>query len=44
MYRADFVAERDARERLAGEKELLAEDLRRLHRLNLQLLEQERHQ
>ncbi|KAE8744466.1 IKKgamma [Frankliniella occidentalis] len=39
VYRSDFIAERDCRERLAGEKEQLAEDLRRLHRHNLELME-----
>lgn len=37
VYRSDFIAERDCRERLAGEKEQLAEDLRRLHRHNQEL-------
>ncbi|KAK3907435.1 NF-kappa-B essential modulator, partial [Frankliniella fusca] len=40
VYRTDFIAERDCREKLAGEKEQLAEDLRRLHRRNLELQEQ----
>lgn len=37
VYRSDFIAERDCRERLAGEKDQLAEDLRRLHRHNQEL-------
>lgn len=40
VYQADFIAERDCRQRLAGEKEQLAEDLRRLHRQNLELQNQ----
>lgn len=41
MYRSDFIAERECRERLAGEKEQLAEDLRRLHRRNRELQDQQ---
>ncbi|XP_034237095.1 NF-kappa-B essential modulator [Thrips palmi] len=37
VYQSDFIAERDCREALAGEKEQLAEDLRRLHRHNQEL-------
>lgn len=41
MYRSDFIAERECRERLAGEKEQLAEDLRRLHRRYRELQDQQ---
>lgn len=41
MYQSDFIAERECRERLAGEKEQLAEDLRRLHRRNRELQDQQ---
>ncbi|XP_049964693.1 optineurin isoform X1 [Schistocerca serialis cubense] len=40
VYQSDFIAEREARANLAGEKEKLAEDLRKLHRQNKELREE----
>ncbi|CAG2061371.1 unnamed protein product, partial [Timema podura] len=39
VYQSDFNAEREARERLVGEKDQLAEDLRHLQRRNQQLID-----
>lgn len=40
VYQSDFVAEREARANLAGEKEKLAEDVRKLNRQNKELREE----
>ena len=40
MYQSDFNAEREAREKIVGEKESLAEDLRDLQMRNERLLKE----